>query len=112
MKRGLIMVVTVAAVSAAAGSTGATYLFPQGRFSGFGRLNWESSCSKPYFPSAQYAEEWQTQSVGDDYRRYTRCVADQLEHDARYAQTRMVEAAQEELDDVKRDARAAGWAVR
>lgn len=112
MKNKLILVAAVAVVSAAAGSAGAAYMFPQGRFSGFGRLEWESSCSKPYFPSAEYAEDWQRQSVSDDYLRYTRCVADQFENDARYAQNRMLEAAEEELDKIKRDAQLAGWNVR
>lgn len=106
-------IVTALAAALIAGSAaGAQYGFARGQFSGFGGLQWESNCRKPRFPSAEYADEFQAESTTRDYRRYTDCLAEQAPADSQYAANQVVEEAQDELDEVKSDARRAGWNIR
>lgn len=111
MKKSIGLIV-LGAVVLSAGSAGAGFGFAKGRFSGFGQLEWESTCSKPYFPRAEYAEAWQASSITSSYQDYVRCVTDNARGDMAYASDRIVEEAQEEIDDVKSDAQLAGWTFR
>ena len=108
-----LAIVTALAAGLIAGSAaGAQYGFARGQFSGFGGLQWESNCSKPRFPSAEYAEEYQADATTRDYQRYTACLAEQATADSQYAANQVIEEAQDELDEVKADARRAGWNIR
>ena len=105
----LVGLIVGGALVLAAGSAGAGYGFAQGSFSGFGQLEWQSNCSKPFFPQARNAESWQASSVTDDYQRYTRCVTDRAKNDIDYAGDRVVEEAKDEMKKVREDAEYAGW---
>jgi len=86
--------------------------YPEGRFKALLELEWESDCTKPSWPMLSYADEYAVESAKRTYERYLRCVADAAENDAAYAAEKVAEDAQEEVEDVQRRGRSAGWTFR
>jgi hypothetical protein len=82
---------------------------PSGSFAGsFLGLEWRSQCTKPYFSS--YRSSYDTAPA--DYETYVRCVQRKARADSQYAAEKVIEEANDEIEEVQRDARLAGYTFR
>ena len=96
-----------------AATASASILGAEGRFSSLiGNLDWESGCTKPYWPPLRRANEGQITAAKYEYDGYQDCLVRRAKADTAYASNAVYEGAKKELRAVQSDGEGEGWTFR